>query len=114
LSIAKVRASLAPVDKEEIANRLTMFRQSVGDLIQATDPRGGGTSPSPEILLSEIKDEHTKLKELLVCSAQDEHLSLGTMVERLDLVRDLYRIAVQSESASRRLVSIHETESNLV
>ena len=113
LSVARTRASLSPVADESVAARLTGFRIKVGDLVQATVDQQGDSSLPPDALLRDIKADYAELKDLLVYSAQEEQLSLGTMVDRLDLIRDLYSIAVQCESASRRLLSIDETEANL-
>jgi phosphate:Na+ symporter len=112
-SVARTRASLSPVADETVAARLTGFRIKVGDLIRATVHQQSDPSLPPDVLLRDIKADYVELKDLLVFSAQEEQLSLGTMVDRLDLIRDLYSIAVQCESASRRLVSIDEAQANL-
>jgi phosphate:Na+ symporter len=113
LSVARARASLAPVENEMVAARLTGFRIKVAELVQATINRDGESSPPPDALLRDIDEDYVELKDLLVYSAQEEQLTLGIMVDRLDLIRDLYSIAVQCESASRRLVSIDEAQATL-
>jgi phosphate:Na+ symporter len=105
MPIAKARASLAPIENKVVARELNEFRKSVQRLLNATATSRGESSPDAEELLRNIGDDYAKLKELLVNSVQDEQLPMRTMLERLDLIRDLHRIALQSESAARRLSS---------
>ncbi|HIJ78220.1 MAG: Na/Pi symporter [Desulfobulbaceae bacterium] len=100
-----------PVEDEKLALEISLYKQNVVRLLDATDVGQAEFSlQACNSYFEELEGEYKHLKNLLLKAGTKDELPVTQMVTQIDLMSDIRRIAGQMEKAACYLVSMTTAE----
>jgi len=102
--VADGQKDMPPVTDATLSEDIAHFKGAVVKLLDAADTEGEGFSMAAcSAQLEALKEEYQRLKSRLLRSGTAGQLPVRQMVDQLDVLSDIRRIAEQAEKAARYL-----------
>jgi phosphate:Na+ symporter len=109
LDVASRRGEPSPISDEEVAAALARYRGATVALIEsAAAPREDYRADEVARSMAELEVEYQELKSTLLHAGATGTLATRRLVDTLEMISDIRRIARQAERAARHLASLED------
>ena len=98
---------ISPLEDESLAEKISHFKGQVVKLLKLADMEQNGLEVKECTLqLQKVEDEYQQLKTSLLRAGSEGRLSVRLMVDHLDILSNIRRMAQQSEKSIRYLATL--------